>query len=279
MVTARGGQQDHGSTQDRWGVRLRWLQLKQLRQLCRVGGVHVNQAGTPKEVPVHNSPAGALTREQEFAVGREAQGCQGGAVVVPVYQAGGAAPGGQLPSPPAGTQHGVERVSEGCQSFNQPPNPGCCCRRLAPAPLHTSTCSSSSQANLQAPQWHILPPRNPHVKPSKEQEAMMSAPGSPPKATPDTGSAWPGILRTGEPRRTSHTITVSSKLPLAWGRAGAARRLRGRAEVHLPSCATLRASKLQQIRPLTQQGQPTCLLPLTSRLPPELQAQHTAWCE
>lgn len=53
-----------------------------------------------------------------------------------------------------------------------------------------------------------------------------SSPASPLKATPDTGSECPGIVLTGRPARTSHTITTSSKPPEACagcgrGRAGA----------------------------------------------------------
>ena len=84
-------------------------------------------------------------------------------------------------------------------------------------------------------------------------------PGSPLKATPDTGSEWPGMNLMGRPCCTSHKINTSSKPPLtcrrgssqgrrvakvceAWSAADAARR--GRREL----AATLRV--------LTKGGEP-----------------------
>jgi hypothetical protein len=43
---------------------------------------------------------------------------------------------------------------------------------------------------------------------------ISSSPACPPKATPDTGSEWPGMSLMGRPCRRSHTISTSSNPPL-----------------------------------------------------------------
>lgn len=113
------------------------------------------------------------------------------------------------------------------------------------SPLESESALPSLRVTTTRPRWQPpAPPRRTYVSPSKEQEAMSSAPGSPPNATPDTGSAWPGMTRTGCPCRTSHRITTSSKPPLACrgGRAGrgagGAAMWGGAACVHPPSCSS-----------------------------------------